>query len=142
MYFGTSLHGGAQPSGRALDPPSEERPPDTHAPVDRVDLPPHVAAFEPHFRGDVLGERVAGQLAVTQCDTDILGEYDMLAVEVLAHLGDVEHPWHPVVRLRPVVQRTQLLDVVQRRSPELDRDHETDATDGSMRQWQALPSAP
>ena len=133
MYFGTSLVEARNRAVACSMPHASSARPTPTPRCDRVDLPPHVAAFEPHFRGDVLGERVTGQLAVTQCDTDVLGEYDMLVLEVLAHLFDVEDPRHSVVRLGPVVERTHLLDVVRRRSPELDRAHETDATDRSTR---------
>ena len=109
--------------------------------MERIDVTPHVASFEPHVGGDVLRERVAGQLAVAQRDADVFGQHDMFAVEVLAHLVGVEHLRYPVVRRRPVVQRAQLLDVVERRSSQIDRAHESDATDRPSRQRQALRSA-
>jgi hypothetical protein len=56
-------------------------------------------------------ERVAGELAAAQRDTHVIGERDMHVVEVLAQLFELEDPWHSVVRLGPVVERAQLLDV-------------------------------
>jgi hypothetical protein len=98
MNFGTSLPEPRSCSLAPLDRPPEQRPTDTRAAVNRIDLAPQVAALVPHRRWEVHRVRDAHELAGASCEADIGGEHDVDIVDLLAHFVDVDDARDTVVR--------------------------------------------
>ena len=120
----------AQLLGRPFDAPPEERSPHADPAVVRVDAPDQMTTFEPLGRREVVGVRVARDLAVAQRDPDVGREHDAFVVDVLTHLVQLQDPWHAVECFGPVVERAQRFEVVGHGPSEFDGDHVRTLTTG------------